>query len=285
MGEAQVTPGFLQIPGWDWFPWLRAGFSTRQGGDSQAYGPNEQNLGWTAEDDPAVIARNRAAFFAAIANNASIEPVTLQQIHGCAVRDMDREPGPLMSPEGKALLQGDGMMTGTPGRMLGILTADCVPVLVADPQNHAVAAFHAGWRGTLARIVEGGISAMAARFGSDPSELLAAIGPSIGSCCFAVGGEVRTQFLSAFSYGAELFNEVPAHVASSSAEDIDIHLDLTQANQRQLLAAGLPGENISLLSECTACTRLEDGRRKYFSHRSERGVTGRMMSAIAIVTD
>jgi YfiH family protein len=97
-----------------------------------------------------------------------------------------------------AVLKGDGLMTGEPGVLLGIQTADCIPVLLADRKNRAVAAFHAGWRGTLARIVENGVGRMRLEFGSKPEHLIASIGPGIGQCCYAVGEEVQQQFESQF---------------------------------------------------------------------------------------
>ena len=99
-------------------------------------------------------------------------------------------------------------MTAEPGVLLGIQTADCIPVLVADRRRLAVAAFHAGWRGTVKRIVENGIGRMRMEFGSRPEDLVAAIGPGIGACCYAVGEEVLSEFESQFNYGAELFREV-----------------------------------------------------------------------------
>ncbi len=198
--------------------------------------------------------------------------VTQQQTHGDVIRDMDAEPAPLMSAEGKAILQGDGMMTASAGRLLGVITADCVPVLVVDTQNRAAAAFHAGWRGTVASIVEQGIGRMRERYGSQPGALFAAIGPAIGRCCFEVGDDVKSKFLDTFSYTSELME----------VGETAVHVDLPEANRRQLLDAGLRSEQITMIGECTACARLPDGRRKYFSHRSERGFTGRMLSAIGI---
>lgn len=262
-------------------PWLRAGFSTRQGGGSSAYGADELNLGWTAEDNATVVASNRAHFVALAAEEDAMQLVTLQQIHGCGIRDADREPGPLMNPEGKALLDGDGLLTRTSGRMLGIVTADCVPVLVVDARQRAVAAFHAGWRGTVERIVEHGIAALQVNYGSAPEDVFAAIGPSIGPCCFEVGEEVRARFASAFGYVEALV----AKSASVAAGESRFHLDLQEANRRQLIDAGVMPEHISMLAECSACTCLADGRRKYFSHRSEKGVTGRMLSVIGIASD
>ncbi len=278
MSEQVPTPGWMPVPTWERFPWLRAGFSTRQGGGSQVYGASEQNLGWTSEDDPSVVAANRKAFVSAVAGGAVMDLFTLQQVHGNSVCDLDNEAGPYRSSEGKALLQGDGLISRRPGRLLGIITADCIPVLVADTRHRAVAAFHAGWRGTVDRIVERGLHAMRTRYGSGLEDLVAAIGPSIGPCCFAVGEEVRARFLAEFSYGADLVSEAAARVGVEASAKVN----LAEANHRQLLASGLLSANIQRMAECTACTRLPNGGRKYFSHRAEKGFTGRMMSTIGI---
>jgi hypothetical protein len=169
-------------------------------------------------------------------------------------------------------------MTSLPGVMLGVGTADCVPVLVADVKKRAVAAFHAGWRGTVARIVEQGIARMTHEYGSQPQDLIAAIGPSIGACCYAVGEEVRTAFSSQFDYAEELF-------LSDRKASPSIYVDLWKANQRQLLAAGIEPSKITVIGECTACSRDEQGRPRYFSHRAEHGVAGRMLSVVGIVPE
>ncbi len=266
-------PVLIRVPGWAQYPWLRAGFSTRLAGESQAYGVGELNLGWTKEDDPASVARNRAAFARAVADSADLSLVTVGQVHSAVVRDLETEPGPLMTTEGKAALEGDGLVSRQPGKLLAILTADCVPVLVADTRTHAVGAFHAGWRGTLGRIVEEGTRLMRERYGTRAEDVVAAIGPCIGACCFEVGQEVRERFVTEFAYGAGLFR---AGVAPGS----NPCMDLVAANRQQLLDAGVPAGNISDVAECTACTRLQDGRRKFFSYRDEGGVSGRMLSAI-----
>ena len=268
------SPGIVSVPAWAAHPWLIAGFSTRQGGLSTAYaagGPPEQNLGYTPEDDPATILAARQRLVAALTRSRKPLPdlVTIRQCHTGILQRVDRTHLPLTTPDGKALLQGDALTTRDPNLLLGILTADCVPVLVADTRTHAVAAFHAGWRGTLARIVEHGIDTLRRDFGSRPQDLIAAIGPSIGACCFAVGEEVRQEFETQFPYAPELFSLSP-----------QLHMDLWEANRRQLLAAGLNPSAITTIAHCTACTRLPDGRRKYFSHRAEQGHTGRMLSLI-----
>lgn len=277
MADELQGAGVVRVAAWAGMPWLRAGFSTRQGGRTVAYSRGlggEQNLGWTAEDDAAIVAANRRGYVAAVWGGAeSAELVTMRQVHGAEVRLVERGGGPLATADGRAVLEGDGLMTREPGLMLGIQTADCVPVLVADTRTRAVAAFHAGWRGTLAGIVAEGVVAMQREFGSRKEDLVAAIGPSIGPCCFAVGGEVRAEFEREFGHARSMFSEARGQ----------LYMDLWEANRQQLREAGVSAEAISVVGECTACARTEDGRRRYFSHRAERGFTGRMMSTIGVV--
>ncbi len=181
----------------------------------------------------------------------------------------------LTATETAAPLEGDGLISGIPGQLLGILTADCVPVLVADTRTRVVAAFHAGWRGTLARVVENGLGILRTRHASRLEDLIAAIGPAIRPCCFEVGTEVQAAFTTGtFTYADTLFS-IP--YAGSRP-----HLDLQKANRRQLLNAGLDAGQIQTIGECTSCCRTSDGRRKYFSYRAEGGITGRMLSVIGI---
>jgi len=293
--QSRLSAGIVRVPQWDRWPWLQAGFSTRRGGGSSAYGESEQNLGWTKEDDPATVAENRKRFLRAVTGRTASQLVTIRQFHSGLIRSVEAGNSPLETADGKAVLRGDALMTDQHGILLGVQTADCVPVLIADTKTRAVAAFHAGWRGTLARVVERGVGTMQLKYGSRPKDLVAAIGPSIGHCCFAVGEEVRFEFESQFAYAPTLFSEVydsdpvkekypllflTARAPGHSNIGPQIHLDLVEANRRQLLDAGLSKSRISVVSECTACTRLKDGRRKYFSHRAEDGYTGRMLSVI-----
>jgi len=269
-------------------PWLVHGFSTRPGGVSTCYGGKSLNLGLTPDDQASHVERNRDAFLAALgATDIHGGPwplVQLKQIHSGIVYCVE-------AVATKPLV-GDGLITNARGLLLAIKTADCVPVLVADVQRRTVGAFHAGWRGTVARIVEKGVGEMRRQFGSMPGDLRAAIGPCIRRCCYSVGSEVRAQFESQFAYASELFEEVfdanALHVrypllflnqrAPGHGElGPEIHLDLVEANRRQLLDAGAEAENISVVEGCTACDAS-----RFFSHRAEFGKTGRMMAAIGI---
>jgi YfiH family protein len=298
------APDVLRAPAWEQYAWLRHGFSTRHGGVSSIYGAGSLNLGWTKPDDPANVLENRRRFLAAVTGGPATL-VGLRQIHSSIVRAIEpgdagpRDsifPGALETEDARPVLRGDALMTDVPGVMLGVGVADCVPVLVADVRKRAVAAFHAGWRGTLARIVERGIGTMRLRYGSRPQDLVAAIGPSIGPCCYAVGEELRSEFESQFAYAPELFSEVydadpvrekypllflTARAPGHSNIGPQIHLDLWEANRRQLLQAGIPDKRITVLGECTACTR-QGSRLKYFSHRGESGFAGRMMALIGV---
>src|SRR5437879_4912774 len=191
-------------------PWLIHGFSTRSGGFSRAYGKGELNLGFTKDDVKAAVERNRAAFLrelSAIHRRASgrrARPspwpiVSLRQVHSDVIHCVDSVP--------QKPLTGDGLLTATPGLLLAMQTADCLPIILVDPKRHAVGVFHAGWRGTVQRIVEKGVGEMHRRFGTRARDVRAAIGPGIHGCCYEVGEEVRTKFESQFSYAASLFRE------------------------------------------------------------------------------
>ncbi|WP_245817796.1 peptidoglycan editing factor PgeF [Granulicella rosea] len=237
---------------------MRHGFSTRAGGVSTVYGGADLNLGFTKDDDRALVEENRRRL---VVETGGGSLMTMRQIHSSLSRRVD--------DAGDPVCEGDGLMTNVSGLLLGVLTADCVPVLVVDTAKRVVAGFHAGWRGTVARIVEQGVARMTAEYGSKPEDLIAAVGPAIGVCCYEVGEEVRERFGTEFDYAAELFTP-------------ERHVDLAEANRRQLLAAGLPPGAVHVVGECTVCT-LVDGRRKYFSHRAEHGFTGRMMSVVGVV--
>lgn len=270
----------VRIPEWKKYEWLRHGFSTRANGVSRVYGGSTLNLGWTKEDDPTAVAENRRRFVHAIdGDHTPFALVTLRQVHSATVHVVKEEDGALegklQSVEGKAVLEGDGLMTSQPEILLAVGTADCVPVLVVDVAKRVVAAFHAGWRGTAAQIVERGIATMLHEYGSRTEDLVAAIGPCIGPCCYTVGEEVRQSFEERFRYAKDLFNGPSAS---------PVLLNLWEANRRQLLESGVKDSQISVVGECTACTRDERGQLRYFSHRGEHGVAGRMLNVVGLVS-
>jgi len=290
---AKTRVEVIQVPGWLELPWLMHGFSTRTGGKTSAYRPNQRagelNLGFTASDTRDTVLANRKLFMTAIAQGTKTIPslVTLKQIHSSITKVVGRADA-----GDEARSKADGMMTDERGLLLGIQTADCIPVLIADHRKRAVAAFHAGWRGTLKRIVEHGVGRMRLEFGSRPDDLIAAVGPGIGPCCYAVGEEVRTEFESQFTYASDLFYEVfnsdpirekypmlflTARAPGHSNIGPSLHLDLVEANRRQLIDAGLRAESIYVLGDCTSC--FTD---RYFSHRADHGFTGRSLSVIGI---
>ena len=261
------------------------------GGFSRVYGKNALNLGLTKDDSEAAVERNRAKFLTKLGGTGDpgtgshpLALVTLRQVHSDIIRVVD-------SP-GEPKLAGDGLITATPGLLLAIQTADCLPIILVDPKRRAVGVFHAGWRGTLQRIVEKGVGEMRRYFGSRARDLKAAIGPGIHSCCYEVGQEVRDQFASQFAYAAKLFREreetdpvrekypmlfLTARAPGHSDLPKKIFLDLVEANRQQLLAVGLPAKGIEASPLCTYCrTDL------LFSYRAEKGRTGRMMAVVGI---
>lgn len=270
-------------------PGLIHGFSTRPGGFSRVYGGKSLNLGFTREDSRRAVEKNRDVFLQQLGANRKGHSgewplITLRQVHSDLIHCVSEVPEPGLT--------GDGLITRMPGLLLAILTADCLPVILVDTKRRAVGVFHAGWRGTVKRIVEKGVGEMQRWFGTRPRDLIAAIGPGVHNCCYTVGREVRTQFESQFEYGSKLFREVEesdpvrerypllfltARAPGHSELPKKIFLDLVEANRRQLIAAGVMAKNISASPLCTSCrTDL------LFSHRAERGVTGRMMAVAGI---
>jgi len=268
-------------------PWLIHGFSTRTGGFSRVYGGGALNLGFTKQDSRSAVERNRAVFLSqlgAISGKKLWPVVTLRQVHSDLIHCVTK-----LSKEPSA---GDGLITRTPGILLAIQTADCLPVILVDTRQKAVGVFHAGWRGTVKRIVEKGVGEMRRWFGTRPADIKAAIGPGVRGCCYEVGVEVRERFESQFAYADDLFREIKesdpvrekypllfltARAPGHSELPTTIFLDLVEANRRQLIDAGVARKNISTSSLCTAC-RPD----LLFSYRAEKGVTGRMMGVAGI---
>jgi polyphenol oxidase len=277
--------------------WLVHAFSTRLGGVSRVYGGSALNLGFTKHDTRAAVERNRQLFLKelGVANGHRSWPlISLRQIHSDLIHCIDgiRIDGMRGDEMTAQPLAGDGLVTDTPGLVLAVQAADCLPIILADRKQRAVGVFHAGWRGTVQRIVEKGVGEMRKYFKSDPRNLVAAIGPGVRGCCYEVGGEVRTRFEAQFVYADTLFREVKesdpvrekypllfltARAPGHGELPPKLFLDLIEANRRQLLDAGVIARNIDTAAPCTAChTDL------LFSFRAEKGVTGRMMAVAGI---
>jgi polyphenol oxidase len=268
-------------------PWLCHGFSTRLGGVSRVYGGHALNLGFTPPDGRSAVERNRAAFLGklgALRSGRRWPLITLRQLHSDWIHCVTDVP-----PQ---QLAGDGLISATPGLLLAIQTADCLPIILIDTKRRAVGAFHAGWRGTLLRIAEKGVGEMRGCFGSQGRDLKAAIGPAIHGCCYQVGSEVREQFESQFAYATQLFREIKESEPSREKYPLlflsarspghsplphKLFLDLVEANRRQLMAAGVPANHISASRLCTSCRND-----LLFSHRAEKGASGRMMGVVGI---
>ena len=186
------------------------------------------------------------------------ELVTLRQIHSdiCVCAGASTSSMPV----------GDALVSNTPGRFLGIRTADCLPILMVDERRRAIAAVHAGWRGTARRIAPKVLETLAARFASRPEDLLVAIGPGICGCCYTVGPEVARQFHPWFPELAQVSGQT--------------NLDLAEANRRQIVEAGVPAGRIYTAGHCSFC-QPED----FFSYRRDPHKPGRMLSAIGFAGD
>jgi YfiH family protein len=231
------------------------GFTTRGGGGSRE--PYQTlNLGGAVGDDAAAVERNWAALRAA----TGLAFARVRQVHGDRVIVVRDAPPPGAEPAEEA----DAVLSTTPGVAACVAVADCVPVLIGDPRSGAVAAVHAGWRGTLAHAAARAVEALARTVGAQPGDLLAAIGPAIGPCCYEVSQEVAQAFKD------DLGHRVADPRSGSS------RVDLWLANELVLRRAGVSRERIEVLGRCTACE--PDA---FFSHRRDRGRTGRQVGFIA----
>ena len=189
--------------------------------------------------------------------------ITLNQVHGETIVRVDG------TANARAMMQvqADAMITDAPGIAVGVETADCVPILLFDPGTPAIAAVHAGWRSTVRKIVQKAVKRMQEEFGSDPSKMIAAIGPAIGPECYEVDDVVMGPVMQSFSFWKEV---------SSPRGNGRWSLDLVNANRLELMQSGLAENNIHILGMCTSCRKD-----LFFSFRAE-GRTGRMLSVIML---
>lgn len=238
-------------------------FSTRKGGVSE---PPYSGLNTSlyVGDDPQAVILNRLKLFGAL--GLGTEVVVPCQVHGTSVFVAEEgDAGRGVFEASTAVPTTDSLVTDRPGLALLCLFADCVPIAVADPVRRAVGIVHAGWRGTAGGIVNRTVEVMRDAFSSKPGDLVAVIGPAIGACCYEVGDEVAGALMP---IGEGIAVKV---------ENGKWSVDLAFANMERLLSAGLSEKNVFTLGICTACEA-----ELFFSHRRDRGRTGRMAAVVCV---
>ena len=247
-------------------------FSTRQGGVSHPPFAT-LNLGQSVGDDSAAVEENRRRFFGTFGIDAG-RVVRTWQAHGDGVLRVDagltaRSGFPRCLLDERAKF--DALMTNLSGLALVVSTADCLPILIHDPVRRAAAAVHAGWRGTTKRIAARALGAMREAYGTDPSDCRAAIGPGIRGCCFEVDAAVTEAMAATLpDWGRHAQANRPGHWL----------LDLAEVNRAILEAAGVRDDRIEDVGLCTSCRND-----LFFSHRADKGQTGRMMNFILLKAD
>jgi polyphenol oxidase len=232
------------------------GFTTRRGGHSRGCFAS-LNLGSAVGDDPKSIEAN----WAEVARATGLSFARVRQVHGSRVHHASE-------PELRPSTEADAVVSARPGLAACVSVADCVPILVADPRSGAVAAVHAGWRGTLARVAEEAVRALLREHGARAGDLLAAIGPSIGPCCYEVSPELAGRFRREIGPG------------SGEPRRRGSRVDLWLASESILKAAGLARERVEIIGRCTSCEPD-----LFFSHRRDIGRTGRQVAFIGPFLD
>lgn len=247
------TPDMLFLSGWDSIRGVTAGFTTRHAGNVALH---------VGDDAEAVIARRRIT---ASALNWDFGAWTCgEQVHGHSVRVVRRgDAGRGRMDRQTAFPDTDALITDEPDILLVQFFADCAPLYFLDPATGAIGLAHAGWRGTVEDIAGQTVNRMREAFGTKPQDLVAAVGPSIGSCCYEVDDKVISRVLAITADDGVL-----TPTANGRAK-----LDLKELNRQLMIKAGILPSRIELSTWCTSCrTDL------FFSHRAEQGRAGRMMS-------
>jgi hypothetical protein len=245
------------------------GFSTRIGGTSPMP-KNALNLAGFNEDTAENILENRRRFLKLFAEGEGQWALAgCWQVHGSDVRLINNlsEAKPATDARGDTVYC-DAIVSNARGVLAGVKTADCVPILIGDPQTGAFAAVHAGWRGTLAEVATKALKRMVREYETNPQNVRIAIGPSAGACCYEVGTEVIDAFRTGFS-DQDLFKETRTDHAC---------IDLLKANRAQLISAGVDDARINIAPLCTMCrTDL------FFSYRREKNVQGKVGRLMSII--
>jgi YfiH family protein len=245
-------------------PRISAAFTTRTGGISE--GAFESlNLSWSRGDDKTRVEENRSRVARALGD---LDLVFANQVHGDTVLKVDARPEGVWSA-GEA----DGLMTDRRGLALCAQTADCTPILLFDPERPAVAAIHSGWRGTVQQIGPKALAAMGEAYGTCADRVHAAIGPSISKANYRVGPEVLAQFEA-------LFGTLDEGLIGLRDAEGGAGLDVAEACRRQLVAAGVPAGQISVIEGCT----FEDEARFFSSRRAARdGHAGQFGGQVGVI--
>ena len=245
---------------------IKHGISTRLGGHSTV--PfTSLNLGLHTGDDAELVWHNRQLFCQAVGLPPD-KVVTAEQIHGDVVRQVTMEDAGRGAKHYHEALKGtDALITNVPGLPLMLFFADCVPVLIVDPVAKAIGISHAGWKGTVAKIAQKTVLTMQQQFHTNPADCLVGIGPSIGSCCYEVDEAVLSKLRTGFPNWEKLV----------TPKEERWQLNLWEANREQLKEIGVKHNNITVSSICTA-----DNTQIFFSHRAERGHTGRIGAIISL---
>jgi YfiH family protein len=238
----------------------------RTGGFSN--GPyHSLNLGFGTDDDPEIVLKNRKALSGSLGIPLDWF-VFPRQTHSANVAVVDyTHLGTGAYMRGDAIASTDALITNCKNICIVVQVADCVPILLLDTGNSVIATVHAGWRGTLQNILSLTIEKMVVAFNTKPHDIVAAIGPSIGPCCYEVGEELRKIFVESNSKNSKYFINFNKH----------FRFDLWAANKNQLVQSGVKESNIELAEICTKCNND-----KFFSSRAGNGNTGRFIAGIML---
>lgn len=239
-------------------------FTMRAGGNSSG-SYDSLNLALHVGDNNVDVIKNRIK----VAKLFGVEiedSVAVRQTHGITVQKVAfQDKGQGARQYDDTVLEGDALVTDQPGILLWCFFADCVPVLFYDPVRQVIASTHAGWRGTQARIAKETALVMIRDYGCRPENILSAIGPSLGPCCFEVEKDVANLFID-FDF-----------LDAVTSQEEKYKIDLWQANRQAIMEMGIPSENISCSQLCTSCLSS-----MFFSFRAENGITGRFTAAIML---
>ena len=240
-------------------------FSTRSGGISNPPYATA-NMAYHVGDDPRSVRENRRLLSLAVTGREGVPVYTTSQVHGGDFLLLDADSRLELREEENQ--PADALITAVPGILLGIMIADCLPVLLIDRHLRAVAAAHAGWRGLLAGIVPRTMSAMEMHYGVKPADLLVLLGPCIGRCCYQVGEELIRKFMAEFSFAGDhgWYEELSGNY----------YLDLRRLQVLQLRKMGVPLTMIKVADQCTACGNF------FFSYRREHAITGRQIAVVGL---